>query len=70
MPSFVDMEIEVLRATARDKPALQRLMQFYLYDFSEFLNLEMDEHGSFHWKKFLDLLFSPAMKPGRHTSSR
>jgi predicted acetyltransferase len=47
MPAFIDMEIEVLRATAQDKPAVQRLMQFYLYDFTEFLNLDMDENGVF-----------------------
>jgi predicted acetyltransferase len=57
MPTFIDMEIEVLHATAQDKPALQRLMQFYLYDFSEFLNLEMGDNGVF-MEGILDSYFS------------
>lgn len=57
MPTFTDMEIDVAPASAEDKPAMQRLMQFYLYDFTEFLNLEMDTHGVFH-EGILDSYFA------------
>lgn len=41
------MNIEVKAASAEDKPVLQKLMQFYIYDFSEFLPFELNREGVF-----------------------
>ena len=41
------MNVEVKAAAAEDKSVLQRLMQFYIYDFSEFLPLEWSRVGVF-----------------------
>jgi len=39
------MNVEVTRALRADKVLIQRLMEFYQYDFSEFDGTEVDEHG-------------------------
>ena len=41
------MRIEVRQGELADKPKFQHLMQLYLYDFSEFLPLDLDEDGHF-----------------------
>ena len=54
------MKIEVQHGRLSDKPKFQRLMQLYLYDFSEFLPLDLDESGFF--KEILDSYFADASK--------
>ncbi len=39
------MNIEVTHAALDDKPLLQRLMEFYQYDFSEYEDSDLDSHG-------------------------
>ena len=39
------MNIEVLPASISDKPLIQRMMELYQYDFSEFTNADLDKHG-------------------------
>jgi predicted acetyltransferase len=41
------MEIEVIQAGIEDKPILQRMMELYQYDFSEFEDTDLDGHGMF-----------------------
>jgi predicted acetyltransferase len=41
------MYVEVLSASIDDKPLIQRMMELYQYDFSEFENKELNEHGYF-----------------------
>ena len=41
------MRVEVRVAAFEEKAVLRRLMQLYLYDFTEFLDHELDEHGEF-----------------------
>ena len=41
------MNIEVLAASVADKPVVQQMMELYLYDLSEFLNIDLNEHGYF-----------------------
>jgi len=41
------MRIEVKQAESTDRIKLDNLMQFYIYDFSEFLPIDMDEKASF-----------------------
>ena len=41
------MNIEIATATIADKPLIQRMMELYQYDFSEFANTDLDEHGHF-----------------------
>jgi len=41
------MKIEVIQATLEDKPILQRMMEFYQYDFSEYDDSDLDSHGTF-----------------------
>lgn len=39
------MEIEVTQASLDDKPILQRMMEFYQYDFSEYDDNDLDLNG-------------------------
>ncbi len=41
------MKIEVTPATLDDKPLLQRLLEFYQYDFSEYDDTDLDTHGTY-----------------------
>lgn len=41
------MNIEVLPASITDKPIIQRMMELYQYDFSEFTDADLNEHGYF-----------------------
>ncbi|MDZ8187280.1 MAG: GNAT family N-acetyltransferase [Nostoc sp. ChiSLP02] len=41
------MYVEVLSAAIDDKPLIQRMMELYQYDFSEFADQDLDEHGYF-----------------------
>ena len=47
------MHIEVLPALIHDKSIIQRMMELYQYDFSEFANTDLDEHGYFSYS-YLD----------------
>lgn len=47
------MKIEVSPASTDDKSLLQRMMEFYLYDFSEFGKSDLDSHGCFGYS-YLD----------------
>ena len=48
------MHIEVIPASLDDKPLLQRMLELYEYDFSEFEGTDLDSHGCFGYP-FLDL---------------
>lgn len=41
------MEIEIKLADIADKPLLQRMMELYQYDFSEFEDTDLDDHAMF-----------------------
>ena len=41
------MSVEVLLASLKDKPLIQRMMELYQYDFSEFEGTDLDQHGCF-----------------------
>lgn len=41
------MKIEIVEASLDDKPLLQRLMEFYQYDFSEYDDQDLDSHGTY-----------------------
>jgi len=41
------MKIEVVQASLEDKPILQRMMELYQYDFSEYDEGDLDAHGTF-----------------------
>jgi predicted acetyltransferase len=41
------MRIELKRVESTDRIKLDNLMQFYIYDFSEFLPIDLDEQASF-----------------------
>ena len=45
--------VEVLEATLEDKSVVRRLLELYIYDFSEFTEEDVDAHGSFGYR-FLD----------------
>jgi predicted acetyltransferase len=44
--------VEVRRASIGDKLILRHLIQLYSYDFTEFEEIEMDEHGLFRYDYF------------------
>lgn len=46
-------KITVLPASRADKPLLRRLMELYLYDFSEFTEEDVNEHGLYGYE-YLD----------------
>lgn len=39
------MNVQIVEATIEDKPVLRRLLELYLYDFSQFDGSDVDEHG-------------------------
>ncbi len=41
------MKIDVSQASIDDKPLIQRMMELYQYDFTEFENSDLDSHGCF-----------------------
>ncbi|MGD6896720.1 GNAT family N-acetyltransferase [Bacillus infantis] len=41
------MEYEIIKAGAEHEEALQNLLQFYIYDFSEFIDAYVEENGRF-----------------------
>lgn len=41
------MKVELVEASRADESTLERLMQLYIYDFSELMNLEVGAHGLF-----------------------
>lgn len=41
------MDLELVATTASDAPTLRNLMQLYMYDFSEFMGLEVGADGRF-----------------------
>ncbi len=43
------MNLSVSPASLTEKPLLQRLLQLYLYDFSEFENSDVDEQGAYRY---------------------
>jgi len=47
-------------ATPDDQPALRHLMQLYLYDFSEFEDVPIDDDGLFGHREFIEEQFGPA----------
>ena len=44
------MNIELNRVTADQKSVLNQLLELYCYDFSEYLNTDVDEKGLFKYK--------------------
>jgi predicted acetyltransferase len=47
------MKIQLERVEARDKPVLRRLLELYLYDFSEYDQADVSEHGLYEYE-YLD----------------
>jgi predicted acetyltransferase len=41
------MDFSLLLASPKHKTVIENLMQFYIYDFSEYMNLEVGENGQF-----------------------
>ena len=51
--------VTVHPATDNDQPALRQLMQLYLYDFSEFEHVPLNDDGLFGHREFIEEQFSP-----------
>lgn len=47
------MDIEIDPIAKGEKPALRRLMELYLYDFSEYDQADVNEHGTYEYE-YLD----------------
>jgi len=43
----VDMQLTITKASDGEKDVIRNLMQFYIYDFSEFIELDVEEDGLF-----------------------
>lgn len=56
------MDLLVEPAPLGQKPVLRRLMELYLYDFSEYDQADVNEHGSFEY----DYLDAYWVEPHRH----
>ena len=56
------MEIELQGAEINDKPVLRNLFELYQYDFSEYENSDVDEHGLYGYR-YLDHYWTD---PGRY----
>lgn len=60
--------VEIAKASAGQKPLLARLMQFYLYDFSELATLDeahgdLNDDGEFHCEHFDSYWTDPDREP-------
>lgn len=55
--------VELHPAQRDELPTLENLMQFYLYDFSEWLPLKFAEHGFFSFQLKDDYWRNPATRP-------
>lgn len=42
-----NVKVEVLQALTTDKPVIKNLVQFYIYDFTEFTNEQISEQGTY-----------------------
>jgi len=42
-----NMLLQLRKASFEDKPIIKNLMQFYMYDFSEFVNIDPENNGLF-----------------------
>jgi predicted acetyltransferase len=56
----VDIELEPVALA--DKSVLRRLLEFYVYDYSEYMGWDTDEHGAFGYR-YLDHYWT---EPDRH----
>lgn len=52
------MNVEVREAGIEEKPVLARLLQLYLYDFSEYTGDDVSEHGEYSYR-YLDHYWAP-----------
>ena len=43
------MNIDIVEATRKDEPLLERLLQLYQYDFSEIMGGDVEDDGVFHY---------------------
>ncbi|MBS4218433.1 GNAT family N-acetyltransferase [Bacillus sp. FJAT-49711] len=48
------MEFEVIKASLDQKEIIMNLMQFYIYDFSEFIEAHVEENGRFSEYSYLN----------------
>ena len=55
--------IELHAAQRDDLETIENLMQFYLYDFSEWLPLKLGGHGFFNFQPLLNYWRNPATRP-------
>jgi len=55
--------IELHPTQCDDLPIIENLMQFYTYDFSQWLPLELGEHGFFNLQPLTDYWRNPATRP-------
>ena len=47
------MKIEILPASISEKSVIKQMMELYLYDLSEFFNVDLNEHGHYEYS-YLD----------------
>lgn len=57
------MNVELIRATQANEELLSHLMQFYIYDFSEFMIIDVEENGKFEDYPLAPYWSSPAHFP-------
>lgn len=57
------MDIEIQPAQIKDKSIIQNLMELYMYDFSEFTQWDVNEHGLFGYKPFDHYWTDPDRRP-------
>ncbi|MGG1664228.1 GNAT family N-acetyltransferase [Brevibacillus sp. NRS-1366] len=55
--------LTVVNVPAQEKQALKRLLELYIYDFSEFLPIDVDEEGIFGYPYFDEYWSDPARHP-------
>jgi len=57
------MNVDLEPVAYADKPVLRRMLQLYLYDFTEFSGDDVDQHGEFAYR-YLDHYWAPASDDG------
>lgn len=51
--------LELVRATERDEAVLRRLMELYLYDFSDIVDTDVDDTGRFGSSEYVESMYAP-----------
>ncbi len=54
--------MEIIEASSDEEPVLRRLMELYLYDFSDFVSMDLNQEGLFGFGEYMDSMYRPPFR--------